>query len=351
MCQRFPLLPCTALLLLSAFQRGREFFSDVFRSYTSGNKPLTCGDGISGSGNYTYTWYAGDVKEEGLQGSEVVVTPVTTTTYTVVIADEIENKIATATITVIPKTYELDVPEDFTFTTEHVGYQAVSGNRFVIRNSGNVDVTNIAVSLSDTNAFTMDAANMQDGLAVNESTSFTIVPKDDLAAGNYSVTVTITGDVGVMKSFVVRFTVEDHVYESIVTEPTCTTKGYITHRCTICGDTYTDSETEMLPHVYKETWEYDETGHWMTCVNCGNRTEITAHTFVWVVDKEPTKKAAGLRHEECTVCGYKKTGVIIPAEQDVNTGVRSHLPLWIRSAIVSGIGLTALFILKNRNHK
>ena len=89
----------------------------------------------------------------------------------------------------------------------------------------------------------------------------------------------------------------------------------------------------------------------MTCVNCGNRTEITAHTFVWVVDKEPTKKAAGLRHEECTVCGYKKTGVIIPAEQDVNTGVRSHLPLWIGSAIVSGIGLTALFILKNRNHK
>ena len=43
-----PLLLCTALILLSAFQRGREFFSDVFRSYMSGNKPLTCDDGYFG---------------------------------------------------------------------------------------------------------------------------------------------------------------------------------------------------------------------------------------------------------------------------------------------------------------
>ena len=56
-CQRFPLLPCTAFLLLSAFQRGREFFSDVFRSYMSGNKPLTCGDGISGIALIELTLY------------------------------------------------------------------------------------------------------------------------------------------------------------------------------------------------------------------------------------------------------------------------------------------------------
>ncbi len=52
-----PLLLCTALLLLPAFQRGCEFFSDVFRSYMSGNKPLTCGDGISGIALIELTLY------------------------------------------------------------------------------------------------------------------------------------------------------------------------------------------------------------------------------------------------------------------------------------------------------
>lgn len=59
-CQSVSELPSPAvyaLLLLSAFQRGREFFSDVFRSYTSGNKPLTCGDGISGIALIELTLY------------------------------------------------------------------------------------------------------------------------------------------------------------------------------------------------------------------------------------------------------------------------------------------------------
>ena len=34
-----------------------EIFSDVFRSYTSGNKPLTCGDGISGIALIELTLY------------------------------------------------------------------------------------------------------------------------------------------------------------------------------------------------------------------------------------------------------------------------------------------------------
>ena len=34
-----------------------EFFSDAFRSYTSGNKPLTCGDGISGIALIELTLY------------------------------------------------------------------------------------------------------------------------------------------------------------------------------------------------------------------------------------------------------------------------------------------------------
>ena len=42
----------------SGFLAGvRNFFSDVFRSYTSGNKPLTCGYGISGIALIELTLY------------------------------------------------------------------------------------------------------------------------------------------------------------------------------------------------------------------------------------------------------------------------------------------------------
>lgn len=39
-----------------------------------------------------------------------------------------------------------------------------------------------------------------------------------------------------------------HNYETTVTAPACTDKGYTTHTCPGCGDTYTDSETEAAGH-------------------------------------------------------------------------------------------------------
>ena len=41
-----------------------------------------------------------------------------------------------------------------------------------------------------------------------------------------------------------------HQYESVVTDPTCTTGGYTTHTCERCDDTYTDAETDKLGHEY-----------------------------------------------------------------------------------------------------
>ena len=40
-----------------------------------------------------------------------------------------------------------------------------------------------------------------------------------------------------------------HDYASAVTEPTCTEQGYTTHTCTVCGDSYVDSETAALGHT------------------------------------------------------------------------------------------------------
>lgn len=64
-------------------------------------------------------------------------------------------------------------------------------------------------------------------------------------------------------------------------------------------------------HNYGTEWKYDETNHWHEC-ECGNKANIMAHTFKQIIDKEATATEKGSKHEECTVCGYKKTAVDIP---------------------------------------
>ena len=65
-------------------------------------------------------------------------------------------------------------------------------------------------------------------------------------------------------------------------------------------------------HNYGTEWKYDETNHWHEC-ECGNKADITAHNFKWIVDRKATTAEKGSKHEECTVCGYKKAAVDIPA--------------------------------------
>ena len=64
-------------------------------------------------------------------------------------------------------------------------------------------------------------------------------------------------------------------------------------------------------HKYGTEWKYDETNHWHEC-ECGEKADITAHNFKWIIDKEATATEKGSKHEECTVCGYKKAAVDIP---------------------------------------
>ena len=65
-------------------------------------------------------------------------------------------------------------------------------------------------------------------------------------------------------------------------------------------------------HKYGTEWKYDETNHWHECED-GEKADITTHNFKWIVDRKATTAEKGSKHEECTVCGYKKTAVDIPA--------------------------------------
>ena len=73
----------------------------------------------------------------------------------------------------------------------------------------------------------------------------------------------------------------------------------------------------VIPKLTEHTadgtgWHLDEDSHWHTC-ECGEIIDKAGHTFEWVTDKEATETETGSKHEECTVCGYEKEAVEIPA--------------------------------------
>ena len=72
-------------------------------------------------------------------------------------------------------------------------------------------------------------------------------------------------------------------------------------------------------HTYSDAWSnLDQYMHWREC-ECGYRDQLAEHTFVWVVDKEATPTETGLKHEECTVCAYKKAAVTTYYEEQQPT--------------------------------
>ena len=59
-------------------------------------------------------------------------------------------------------------------------------------------------------------------------------------------------------------------------------------------------------HSYGKAWIYDSANHWHEC-SCGDKSDTAAHSFQWVIDKEATAAENGSRHEECTVCGARRS--------------------------------------------
>lgn len=106
-----------------------------------------------------------------------------------------------------------------------------------------------------------------------------------------------------------------HNFKQIIDkEATATEKGSKHEECTVCGYKKAAVDIPKIDshnHNYGTEWKYDSTNHWHECED-GNKADITAHTFKQIIDKEATTAEKGSKHEECTVCGYKKAAVDIP---------------------------------------
>ncbi len=140
--------------------------------------------------------------------------------------------------------------------------------------------------------------------------------------------------------------------------------------------TYKDAPTAHT-HSYAADWKHDDANHWHAC-DCGDKAGTAAHSFQWVIDKAATKEATGIKHEECTVCGAKRsentaidklpdscstgsTGSgdsstdkpgMDDATKTPQTGDCSHMLLWLSLTVVSGGAvMAALVVSKKKNRR
>ena len=98
------------------------------------------------------------------------------------------------------------------------------------------------------------------------------------------------------------------------TPPSCMEKGYTTHVCSICGDSYTDTYTDALGHDFKDTviaptcTEQGYTTH--ACTRCGDHYEYSyvpalGHDLGdWTQTKAPTCTEAGESCRDCSRCDH-----------------------------------------------
>ena len=234
-----------------------------------------------------------------------------------------------------------------TFQTETVTFSQL-GTRVVVRATvpGNDLLTfeGLAVGLGD---FTANGTNYTYTLQNDSGATSTLVT----AVSGNGESVSINGqDLSTGGSATVA--IPDSGRTDIVVKI-----GAKTYTLTILRDSGTGDGEHT--HSYGSEWKYDPDNHWHECF-CGDKADKAVHDFKWVVDKEATATQKGSKHEECKVCGYKKSAVEIPATGTPSepgkptgpdfpqTGDNSDMILWIALLYISGGVLTGVMVFDKR---
>ena len=119
--------------------------------------------------------------------------------------------------------------------------------------------------------------------------------------------------------YVIKEAIDVHSYTEKNTDAkylksaaTCTAKAVYYYSCS-CGEkgTETFESGETLAHTWETKWANNDSKHWHECTVCKTKGDEADHAFEWKIDKEATVTEAGAKHEECKVCGYKKTAIAI----------------------------------------
>ena len=104
-----------------------------------------------------------------------------------------------------------------------------------------------------------------------------------------------------------------HKYEDFVTQATCQTQGYTTHTCSVCGESFKDSYTDVVSHRYVESIDIEPTClseglkhtecEWCHTVGESNISiAIVPHEYEEIIDSEATCTQYGTGHKQCKWC-------------------------------------------------
>lgn len=231
-----------------------------------------------------------------------------------------------------------------------------------------LETENITMDKGATTQLAADVVGYSQSLSyASTNTKVVTVRNGVLTAKNYGeADIKVTAN-GVTSLCHVKVAVCNHEYDKVVTDPTCTEKGYTTYTCKKCGDSYIGDYTEPLGHEFGE-WEtvqeatedeaglekrtcvrcdeeetreiprkphehaYTETvtaptcteqGYTThTCEKCGNSyvdtyTDALGHEFgEWGTVREATEEEAGLEKRSCKRCGEEETREIPKKEHE-----------------------------------
>ena len=105
---------------------------------------------------------------------------------------------------------------------------------------------------------------------------------------------------GTIDSGMTEIAATGHDYKAKVTAPTCIEKGYTTHTCTNCGDSYVDNYTDALGHD-----DQIENEKAATCTEDGYTGDVVCKRCGEVIGEGPEIEALGhdYKNGKCTRCG------------------------------------------------
>ena len=143
-----------------------------------------------------------------------------------------------------------------------------------------LETENITMDKGETAQLGADVVGYSQSLSyASTNTKVVTVRNGVLTAKNYGeADIKVTAN-GVTSLCHVKVAVCNHEYDKVVTDPTCTEKGYTTYTCKKCGDSYVGNYTDALGHEFGE----------------------------WETVKEATETETGLAKRSCKRCKEEET--------------------------------------------
>ena len=282
-------------------------------------KPATCTD----TGVATYTCSAcGATKTETINpighvwDEGAVTTPAT----------EIDNGIMTYTCVNCSDTKEVVIP---VLTHTHTASEAVKENEIAptCTKAGSYDLV-VYCSLGDNYEFSRETVPVS-----ATGHSFTnYVSNCDATCTSDGTKTAKCDNCNVTDTIVDEDTALGHDYKSVITNPSCIERGYTTHICKFCGDSYISDYTEISEHtiVFDDAVAATCTQNGATagahCSVCGKvfiaQDAVDALGHTWnegTVTKNSTYTETGIKEYRCTVCGAIKTETVQKLPKKANT--------------------------------